>query len=278
MGSFPYSSLCARRLALRLALAAVALATVGLVGCAKQKTPQAEPKVKPPAIAEAGVLRVGIDLTYPPFGGEDKGKQAGIDVDVAQALAASLGLELRIVSTPTSEAVSALAGGLVDAMFSVPISASTVTSAAVVGSYISDGPAYFTTAEETVTVATIGTRSTAAQQGSESFWALENALGQDVVQSFPDLRGALGALADGKVGIVAGDAIVGAYIARDFPTVRFSGQVGTARPLAVAVAKDNTELADALRTSLDKLATDGVLKTVRSKWVGDLPELQLPKQ
>ena len=277
MGSFPYSSLCARGLALRLAVAAAVLATVGLVGCAKQNTPQAEPKVTPPAIAEAGVLRAGIDLTYPPFGGEDKGKQAGIDVDVAQALAASLGLELRIVSTPASEAVSALAGGLVDAMFSVPISASTVTSAAVVGSYISDGPAYFTTAEETVTVATIGARAIAAQQGSESFWLLENALGQDVVQSYPDLRGALGALADGKVSIAAGDAIVGAYIARDFPTVRFSGQLGTARPLAVAVAKDNAELADALRASLDKLATDGVLKTVRTKWVGNLPELQVPK-
>ena len=44
---------------------------------------------------------------------------------------------------------------------------------------------------------------------------------------------------------------MGAYIARDFPNVRFSGQMGTARPLAVAVAKDNTALAKALRESLD---------------------------
>ncbi len=267
----------ARLVLVALLVASAVGGAVTLGGCSKPKsTPRPEPKVKPPAIAEPGVLRVGIDLEYPPFGGEDKGKQAGIDVDVAQALAASLGLDLRIVSMPASEAVSALASGSVDAVMSVPIAGSTVTSATIVGSYIADGPAFFTTAEETVTVEGIGTRAIGAQRGSQSFWALEQAIGEDVVQDFQTLRDALGALADGKMAIVAGDALVGAYIARDFPGVRFSGQMGTAHPLAVAVAKDNTVLDGALRESLDVLASGGALNAVRRKWVGDLPELRLP--
>ena len=173
---------------------------------------------------------------------------------------------------------SIVAGGTVDVMMSVPITASTVSGAAVVGSYISDGPAFFTTTVETVTVETIGSRTIAAQTSSPAFWALESALGPDVVQEYPDLRAALGALADDKVAIVAGDALVGAYIARDFPSVRFSGQLGLGQRLAVAVGKDNTELADAVRASLDTLAADGVLRTVRAKWVGDVPDLQVPKQ
>lgn len=268
------------RIALVLALAASTLtAAVALGGCAKKKASSTpEPKIKPPAIAEAGVLRVGLDLTYPPFGGEDKGKQAGIDVDVAQALAASLGVRLQIVSVPATAAVSALASGTVDAIMSVPIEASTVTSTSIVGSYIADGPAFFTTAEETVTAEGIGERATGAQQGSQAFWVLQDLLGEDVVQGYATLRDAFEALADGKLSIVAGDAVIGAYIARDFPSVLFSGQLGTARPLAVAVAKDNAALADAIRTSLDGLASDGVLRAVRTKWVGDLPELALPKE
>jgi polar amino acid transport system substrate-binding protein len=268
----------ARLLGAVLVVLLVAVVILGAGGCSKKSnTPTVEPKVKPPAVAEAGVLRAGIDLEYPPFGGVDKGKQAGIDVDVAQALAGDLGLKLRIVSVPASESLSALAEGSVDMVLSLPITSTTVASATVAGSYISDGPAFFTTVEETVTVDSIGSLAVAAQNGSEAFWALASVMGEDVIQAYPTLRGALGALADGKVDIVAGDAIVGAYIARDFPTIGFSGQLGTAKLLAVGVAKDNTDLADALRASLDKLASNGVLKTVRKKWVGDLPELQVPK-
>ena len=268
------------RILLVLALSAVVLAAVGgLGGCSKKgQAAKAEPKVKPPAVAQAGVLTVAIDLTYPPFGGVDKDKQAGIDVDIAEALAASLGLDLKIVSLPATQALAALGSGSVDAVMSVPIAASTVTSTTIVGTYIADGPAFFTTAEETVTVQRIGTRPVAAQQGSQSFWLVADQLGPGVVQDFPTLRDAFGALADGKIGVVAGDAIVGAYIARDFPDIRFSGQLGLARPLAVAVAKDNDVLSTLLRASLDTLASDGVLKAVRAKWVGDIPELAVPRK
>ena len=74
---------------------------------------------------------------------------------------------------------------------------------------------------------------------------------------------------------MAGDAIIGAYIARDFPAVRYAGRIGPASPLAVAVAVDNTALADAVRVALDELAADGVLETIRRKWLGDAPEIQV---
>ena len=47
-----------------------------------------------------------------------------------------------------------------------------------------------------------------------------------------------------------------------------------ASPLAVVVAPENTALSDAVRGALDELAADGVLASVRTKWVGDLPELK----
>ena len=247
-------------------------------GDSKDAAPKAQPKVKPPAIAKAGVLRAGVDLAYPPFAGEDKGKQAGIDIEVAKALAAKLGLSLEIVSVIPTAAASALDSGAADVVMSVPFSEQSLAGTSIAGSYISDGPAFFTTQEETVTVDTIGARAIGAQAETEAFWALEEALGPEVVQAYPSLRDAFQALSDGKVSIVAGDALVGAYIARDFPVVKFAGQVAPAHLLGVAVAKNNTTLADQVRIALDELAADGALAAVRRTWVGELPELELPKQ
>lgn len=251
-----------------------------LAGCSGgSDTPaKVEPKVTPPAIAKAGVLRAGVDLDYPPFGGVDKGKEAGIDVDVARALAASLGLELELVSVVPSEAASALNSKKADVVLSVPFTRDAIVGSSIAGSYIVDGPAFFTTAEATVTIDTIGERSIGVQTGSEASWILEDALGEGSTERYATLREALQALAAGKIKIVAGDAIVGAYIARDLTAVRFSGQLGTALPLGVAVAKENTALADGVRTALDNLAASGALKSIRRTWIADTPELVVSQQ
>jgi len=67
--------------------------------------------------------------------------------------------------------------------------------------------------------------------------------------------------------------VVGAYIARDHPGVGFAGQFGGAQPLGVSVRKDAVELEAAVRTALDGMAADGVLETIRRKWLGDVPAL-----
>ena len=265
----------------RRAVAVVAaLFVVALSGCSgRSEAPvKAEPKVSPPAIAKAGVLRAGVDLEYPPFAGVDKNKQAGIDVDVARALASRLGLGLELVSVVPSEAASALDSRTVDVVLSVPFSQSALAGVSLAGSYITDGPAFFTTTEETVTPDAIGDRTVGVQAGSESAWLIEDALGAGVARQYATLREALQALASGKLQVVAGDSIVGAYIARDLTSVRFAGQLGTAKALGVAVAKDNTVLGDAVRTALDDLAAKGALASVRRTWVGDLPEIEVTEE
>ena len=81
------------------------------VACAPKPEPKPEPKMAPPAVKTAGVLVAGVDLDVPPFAGVDQGKQAGIDVDVAAAIADRLGLAVSYVDVKPSEAASALAEG-----------------------------------------------------------------------------------------------------------------------------------------------------------------------
>ena len=64
---------------------------------------------------EKGVLKVGMDLQYPPFETFDKNNDPiGISVDVAQGLADELGLELQIVNMDFGSLITSLETGKID--------------------------------------------------------------------------------------------------------------------------------------------------------------------
>lgn len=264
-------------------LSVLAVATALAVGCSAQDAePALEPKVTPPAVKSEGVLKAGVDLSMPPFAGTDQGKQAGIDVDVASALAQRLGLTVEFVDVKPSEAATAVADGSVDVVLSVPLATSDLSQLSLAGSYIANAPAFFVKASESVepsmTLSTVRARVIGVQSESESFWLVQHQLDAEAAQPFATLREALEALDRGEIEVAAGDALIGAYIARDLPQVRFAGQLAGGAPLAVAVAADNTVLADAVRAELDAMAADGVLETIRRTWVGDLPEIAVEEK
>lgn len=267
----------------RLIVAAVALLALVLVaGCAREEPAKLDPKVAPPAIAAPGVLTVGVDLENPPLAGSEGGEVAGLDVDVAAALAERLGLTVEYVDVKPSDAATALAQGSVDIVMSVPSNDASLSAMALAGYYVTNGPALFVKTEGTASVEPSLTIESdlafpiAAQRGSESYWIIESEFGEDAVAPFDSLREALEALAAGEVSLTAGDLLVGSYIARDIPSVRVAGQCAPATPLAVAVRLDNGELEEAVRAALDELAVGGVFDTLRAKWVGDVPELAGP--
>lgn len=262
-------------------MAAISILVAGsLSGCGKAAEPKVEPKVAPPAIAAAGTLKVGVDMSQPPFAGEDQGRKAGLDIDVAAALADRLGLKVVYVDVKPSDAATALAAGTADAVMSVPLAdAAAVTQLSLAGSYVDNGPGLFVSTgstasvEPSLTIDSIAGR-VAAQEGSESFWVLRSELDSESVAPYESLRAAIEALNAGEEELVAGDILTAAYIARDFPEIHLAGQLRPAQPLAVAVTAENTALGEAIRTELDALAADGVIDALRRKWVGTLPELE----
>lgn len=267
------------RLAVVLTLAGMLLSGSG---CKREEEPKLEPKIAPPAIAQAGVLRAGVDLSVPPFGGEDAGMKAGLDVDVAAALAEKLGLTVEYVDIKPSEAASALADGGVDVVFSVKMGEADLSNATVAGTYVVDAPALFVATDSTasvepsLTLATMPVAPVAVQNAAEAYWLLESEFGTATIQTHDSLRAAFDALDRGDVTLAAGDAIVGAYIGRDFPRIHYAGTLADPYPLGVAVAAENSALSDSVRAALDALAADGVLDNVRGKWVGGLPALEVP--
>lgn len=267
--------------AIALLLSALLLFAVAGCGGAK-KQPALTPKIAPPVVAKAGVLRAGVDLSYPPFAGEDKGQKVGIDIDVAAALAERLGLTLELVDVKPADVPAALEKKQIDvALGGVPIVDAVVAGMTPAGSYVADGGGLFSLAAsgtpETTSSApvSLGGMKVGCQKESAAFWQLESDYGAGYATAYDSLAEAFDALKAGEIDVVAADAIVGSYIARDYPDVRFAGQYGAANALGVLVAPDSAELEAAVRETLDALAADGVLDTIRTKWVGSLPALQV---
>ena len=69
-------------------------------------------------VQESGILRVGLDPTYPPFEVADANGVYGLDVDLAQAIAADLGLEVQFVYFGYDGLYDALATNQVDVLVS----------------------------------------------------------------------------------------------------------------------------------------------------------------
>ncbi|UUZ84590.1 transporter substrate-binding domain-containing protein [Paenibacillus sp. P26] len=68
-------------------------------------------------VVQSKKLKVGVILSYPPFGfKDDKGNPQGYDVDIAKELAKSLNAELEITDVDSSARIPAIETGKVDAV------------------------------------------------------------------------------------------------------------------------------------------------------------------
>lgn len=264
----------------RIVLVLIMTAVLALsAGCKTAPDAQRSPVVEAPAIGKSGVLRAGIDLSTAPYGGVDQGREAGIDVDVAAALADRLGVELEIVDVAPSQATTALAQGDVDIVLSVPFAETAATGLSSAGTYLSQAPGFFVSVDGTasvepsLTIETLTADKIAVQAESPAYWALRYELGEGALQPFDSLKAALEAVSKGEAEVAAGDALVGIYLTRQVDGIAFAGQVEPAGLLAVVTSESNVELADIVRKTLDELAADGVLDTIRTKWLGGLPDL-----
>src|SRR3954454_6246660 len=102
------------RLAINI-LIVLALGAVALLTWAGQQRP-ADPYLQD--IVRRGVLRVGIDPTYPPFDMVANGQVSGYDAELARGIGADLGVRVEFVTLALDTVYDALAAGKVDMLVS----------------------------------------------------------------------------------------------------------------------------------------------------------------
>ncbi|MFC0099633.1 ABC transporter substrate-binding protein [Micromonospora marina] len=284
-----------RRAALGVAGAAVLL--LSLAACGEEEStdqPGGGPSVSssvdaalaakvPDAIKSDGKIVVGTDSTYAPaeFLDTDGKTVIGFDVELFTAVAAKLGLKAEFVSAPFGDIINGVNSGKYEAgVSSFTINDDRKAQANMV-SYFQVGTQWVTkkgnpagvtldnacgkkiaVQKDTVQVEDIQKRSKACTDAGKPAITIDQFPGQDA---------ATAAVVSGKDDAMLADYPVGVYaVTKSNDALELLDKQYEAAPYGYVLAKEQTELAEAVRDATKAVIADGSYKQVLDKWkVGD---------
>ncbi|MDO8143666.1 ABC transporter substrate-binding protein [Isoptericola sp. 178] len=232
----------------------------------------------PEDVAEDGVLTVGAELSYAPaeFLAPDGVTPVGFDVDIAHAVAATLGLEAE-VEPSTFDAIIPAVGTKYD----VGISGFTIDAERL---QVAHMVSYFDAGSQLAVAAgnpdgvdpgdlcgtTVGVQTGTVQQGALDEASADcEADGADPVEVLPyDSQADVTTnLVGGKVQAMYADSPVTAYaVEQTGGAVETLGDITDAAPYGVVVAQDDDALAEAVQGALQQLMDDGTLTEILDGW------------
>lgn len=259
-----------------MALAGVMALSVALSGCSSSSAayePESKtPQVQSPVIKEDGVLHVGVNTGKAPLAGMSGNKIVGIDVDVAAALADSLGLKLSIVDVG-SDPESSLKNGEVDIVLGIDKNSSD-GSFWKSDSYLPTGIALFAMSKNAAIPTAATGAKFAAQVSSTSAWAVMNEFGDSSLTSTSSPKEAFSALSSGSVQYVAADAVVGMYYANGSGIdANIIALMQSPSGYCVGVLDSNSELKTAVADAVANLSKNGMMDVIQTKWLGSTIDL-----
>jgi polar amino acid transport system substrate-binding protein len=232
----------------------------------------------PAAVAEDGVLTVGAELSYAPaeFLDADGVTPVGFDVDIAAAVAATLGLESK-VEPSTFDAIIPAVGS----KYEVGISGFTIDAerlqVAHMISYFDAGSQFAVQTGNPDGIdttdlcgTTVGVQTGTVQQGElDELSATCEADGAEAIEVLPyDSQADVTTnLVGGKVQAMYADSPVTAYaVEQAGGPIETLGDITDAAPYGVVVAQDDDALAEAVQAALQQLMDDGTLTQILDGW------------
>lgn len=231
------------------------------------------------ALVEDGTLTVGIrtDRVSAPLCFEQNGSYAGLDVDLAAAMADSMGLKLKVVSV--GKPADSL-GKTCDVVMDLSSQdASDAGGIQVVGSYEESAAAFWHKgATGTALVSDLSSKTVGVQGGSVSAQALANTGLVMQTQSYDNLNDAFAALEKGDVDYVLCDAYSGAYLSRSYSDLAFCGTLNAPVARGIGVLTTNTALQQAVANALTTVQSNGQGDLIRSLWLGGMASIQSTDQ
>jgi polar amino acid transport system substrate-binding protein len=229
-------------------------------------------------IQASGVLRVGVDPTFPPFALAEGDVIEGIDVDLARAVAGELGLEAQFTYFGYDGLYDALTTGQVDALISALVIAPERTKEVAYTAAYYDAGQVLIVPEASAGIedmADLYDRTLAVELGALGHVeALEwqSRLGGLTIDTYPGVVEALAAVRAGEANAALVDSVGGRLALRDQSTdeprlVRLPKPV-LSEPYAIAVRIEDEGLREALDEALARLKTTGTLEAIIERHLG----------
>lgn len=254
----------------------IVIATV-FCGCAVQSNSMT---------VEEDVLRVGMDLQYPPFETfDDNNEPMGISVDVAASLAEELGLKLEVVNMDFSTLIPALETGDID----IAIASMSITEEREEKVDFTDPYFYFKIVG--LMNKDYGEKhSLDDTSATDDLWAIEDTrfvgLSGQISVTIPEEHGfevlqavdksaAITEIVNGNADVllISPEVVVGAHNANPDTTRVFWSALDVS-PIGMAVAEGNTELLKLADEFIDNMDdSGGIYDKLREDYAGTLKEL-----
>ena len=227
---------------------------------------------------KAGTLTVGSCLDYKPFEFTEGGTLKGFDVEIMQAIADNLGLQLEWTKHDFDTIFTALAANQFDAV----AAASTITAERQQVVDFSD-PYY--NARQSLTVNTAKTPDIAttddlksgdtigAQKGTTGLdWAKTNLAPKGItIKTYTDAPDAFTDLEAGQITGVINDEPSSEQEVQSRPDLKVIEPIDTCEQYGIAVAKNRTDIKDGINTALKAIIADGTYKTIFQKYFPGVP-------
>lgn len=229
-----------------------------------------------------GKLRIGCEATYPPFSYRESGRIVGYDVDIANAICATIGVEAEFIDTQWSGVIPALYAGRFDIiMSSMSYTRARMERVAFTIPYAEAGQALLIRARDANTIRSIADmngRSLGVKLGSPGEtlnprlaerMRAAGGTGFSGVRTYDEHPAAYLALAQGTVDGVLNTLPTLAFVMRSQPG-RFAivRGIGADNWAGIALRKEDTEVLAWLNERLRAMRADGSLKALQEKWFG----------
>ena len=231
---------------------------------------------------QEGTLKVGSCLDFKPFEFVEGGDEKGFDVDLSEAIATELGLEVEWVRADFDTIFTAVAAN----QFDMVAAASTITEERdqVVDfsdPYYSARQSLAVNTGETPDVAStddIGEGHTiGAQKGTTGRdWAKENLEPQGAqIRTYTSITDAFRDLEAGRIVGIINDEPSSQEIVKDLTGVEVVEAIDTGEHYGLAFSPDNTELRDAVNEALANLIEDGTYAQIFEQY---FPGVEVPPE
>lgn len=225
------------------------------------------------AILKAGKIRIGIDMTIPPFGFEDAQNQpAGSEVDTAKLLAHDLGVQLEIVPTTAINRIPYLLTNRADLMMATfAISPERAKSAWFSTPYGASGAVLMAPKGANFkSMADLAGKTIAVARGSLTDQSLTTDAPKEVrVMRFDDDAGASAAMMAGQVDAYGTATPIAANLIRQFPDrqleVKFTIRTSW---YSIGLRRGDVDMLQWVNTFLFFHLQNGDLGRIYRKWVG----------
>jgi polar amino acid transport system substrate-binding protein len=247
----------------------VCLLILCLLGCGRETDPWLS------RVQQAGILRVGIDPSWPPFEYVDpqSGQVAGLDVDLARAIGRRLGVEVAFVPSGWEGLYGALFAGQFDAIISaLPYDSWRTKEALYSVSYFNAGPVIVTHAWQTAVSRPrdLAGRAVHVEFGSEGdVQARRLRKKHDGLEIVPHdaADAALEALVQDAEGAAIVDAVSARLFIRDRGELQIVGDPLYDESYVVAVHPRAHSLQQAIDQALIDMRESGELDALLDRWL-----------